>query len=172
MTDGPLTFHVHLTEADVLAAYRLHRRTAPAWRWLFRILVLAIALELVLGVWLYLNGGAWRLPLIVVVLAVAVILLDRLVIFPRRIRRIYREQRALQLPWTVAVTDRGMESRSELGEGTTPWDMVIGWTQDADMILLYQSRVLFHMIPKRVFESPAQLDDALALLRKRVRRET
>jgi hypothetical protein len=77
-------------------------------------------------------------------------------LFPRRIRRIYRQQRTLHLDYVVRWDADAMVAASENGHNVTPWRDVLRWREDAHTVLVYHSDLLFQFIPKRA-ASEAQL---------------
>ena len=144
-----------LTEHDTIKAYQL---AAPIRS--IRLAIASVGALVAIG----LIGQIYRFSLIgFVALAIGMFLLVGLlswlrwaVLLPRRIRRIYDQQLSLQDEHIVAWTQSGLQVSTEHGRMKLPWSRIRKRRQNATTILLYQSDVMFHAIPKRVL-SPEQL---------------
>lgn len=91
------------------------------------------------------------------------------VFLPLKCARIYRQQRSLRAPFQFSWDESGISMRNELGEGRLAWGDFVKFEQNAKVILLYQSDVLFNVIPKSAFTSPEQLADFMEQV-ERIRR--
>lgn len=67
--------------------------------------------------------------------------------------------------------EKGLTAKSENGEILLPWGDLSKWREDDSDILIYRSRVLGMIIPKRAFERPEQLWELQAVLAKKIERE-
>ena len=61
-----------------------------------------------------------------------------LVSFPRRVAKLYQQQKLLQQPFTVEVTQAGLETWHPNGQSKLPWEVFLKWKASRDMVLLYQ----------------------------------
>ena len=90
------------------------------------------------------------------------------VILPLNAKRIYRQQKWLQLPADIHVTGESYHVKSEFGEATLPWKGFHKWKENRHLFLVYQSDILFHMWPKRCFPSPEAADEFRAILQRQI----
>ncbi len=70
-------------------------------------------------------------------------------------RRVYDQHRSFQQEFTAEFTEEGWHSRSATGESRLPWDYFHKWISADDMVLLFESDVLMHVVPRRAFPSEA-----------------
>ena len=164
-----ITLTGQLAPDDYLAATNLHMRKR-GWKRLAWILVWSV-----LGVAAFMFGLiALREPssglpnLSVILLIFIAYLFVRTVYLPRRVRRIFSQQKNLQLPFESTVTDSGIDSTNANGKTHLPWSHVIRWKEGATVFIVYQSDLMFCIVPKRLFTHPEHLDAFRALLTEQV----
>jgi hypothetical protein len=75
------------------------------------------------------------------------------VLLPRQLSRIYRQQKLLHEELIVEISDVHLMMKSPHGQGTLPWEVFHKWKADKQMVLVYQSDVMFHIFPRRAFPS-------------------
>ena len=155
-----------LTVSDYLAAQRLHFRPKPALRWVTYALGALFAGMLVQEIIVIAKGGTlprywWMLP---AGLAYGALLF--LFVLPWRVARIFRNQPALADPTETQFSDEGLFLRSTRGQLRFKWGTLKRWKRNKNYILVYHSAVLFHIFPRRCFESPEQFEELAELLRK------
>lgn len=155
-----------LTLQDYLHAQSLHARRV----WWVQLLVVLAALPLIGGYvsvmvpdiaahgWVNLGYYLW-LP-VVIVLA---LLLYYFVALPRRVRRLFEQQKALSAPFEHEITPDGLVSSNQYGRSTRPWAHFLKWKESRDILLLYVSDLQFVLIPKR-FCTAEQLEALRAQL--------
>ena len=72
---------------------------------------------------------------------------------PRRARRVFAQQRDLQLSMTIDLDDDGVRiAQGDLNHSMTPWPDVHRWRKspgEPGLYLIYRSELIFHMIPAR-----------------------
>ncbi len=85
-------------------------------------------------------------------------------IYPRRIRKIFRQQKILHAPHSFNVADEAVFTKSDIGEAKLTWDYFQKWKEGKNLFLLYQSDVMFHIVPKRCFASPEEMAQFRKLL--------
>ena len=88
--------------------------------------------------------------------------------FPRRLNRLYEQQKLLHSEFTVEISDEHLVTRSVHGESKLPWSMFHKWKSGGDIVLLYQSDALFHVFPGRSFTSAADFESFQDILSEHV----
>ncbi len=156
-----------LTWQDYLQAQFLHARRV----WWGQLLVVIAVLSLIGG---YASAmvpdiaaqgrGVIGYYLWLPILIVAAILFYYYVQLPRRIRRIYEQQREMSSPFDHAITASGLATSNQYGHLDRPWEDFRKWKENKDLLLLYLSDVQFVLIPKR-FCTAEQLEALRTYLR-------
>lgn len=72
---------------------------------------------------------------------------------PYKAKKIFKQQKSLQIPFVVVVSNEGLHFSNEMGEVKIPWDNFLKWKENKNLFLVYHSDVLFQMLPKRLFGS-------------------
>lgn len=85
-------------------------------------------------------------------------------------RRVYRRNSRMFGIRTVSVTDAGFTSDHPLGHSETNWNMFHQFRETERIFLLYQSADLISILPKRVFATPAELEQFQALIMTKIRK--
>lgn len=98
-------------------------------------------------------------------LVLGVYLLFQFVLRPRQLARMFKQQQELSAPFELELTEEEFIFKNQFGAGHLPWSHFVRWKENQDMLLLYRSDVMFNMLPKRLFRTPAELD----YLRERLR---
>jgi hypothetical protein len=83
----------------------------------------------------------------------------------RRLSKIYKEQKALQSECTLDFDAEGIHWASEYGTSLLPWRDVFKYKNNRELILIYQSSAIYHLIPIRAFEAPSALQRFLDCLK-------
>lgn len=139
-----------LTPRDYIQAQFLHSRPRPILKWIGLFLV---GLALVVCVDGFLNlpesEAPWR-PFIIFA-ALLYFALFYGVWLPFRTRRLFSQQKALQEPYEVDISDDAFSASSSHGQTTMVWKDFHKYKTNKKIILLYQSDALFHMFPMRWF---------------------
>jgi hypothetical protein len=164
-----ITYGGQLTADDYLAANKLHMRQR-GWKrvaWIVFWVLLGVGALLFADVAIQ-DPNAGVLPLVLILLVAATQLVVRLIYLPRRVRRVYSQQRTLQLPFESVCTDSGIEWKNANAEIQTPWSHFIRWREGDDLFVVYQSDIVFNMVPKRCFAQPEQVDAFRNLLTERL----
>jgi hypothetical protein len=92
----------------------------------------------------------------------------RYVALPRRTRRLFRQQKALQRPYEMVWDADEIRRTSETGNTRIPWSDILKWREGNRMFLLYLSDVTFYIIPKRAFANETAIDEFRKLLRDKI----
>ncbi len=99
-----------------------------------------------------LLGGGMVLCWLAVILTVA------FVFTPRRARRLFRQQRALDREFSFAWTDERVVFRSDTSMSDMPWSDYHDWFETEAVFAFGLNEQLFHFAPKRAM-SAAAIDD-------------
>ncbi|AYQ42184.1 hypothetical protein BLA9940_00381 [Burkholderia aenigmatica] len=159
MSDTEILFQ--LTEEDLVHAYRLNLRRKYNWKYLlttFAIMVIAYIViffggfRVVTGAWLEWRN-VWWIAGIAAVVSIGVPLLYHLML-GRVARKIYSQQKTLHQPHTVIWRSECFIVESPTSHEEFRFADLIHWSEDRDAILLYQSALMFRLIPKRVLAEP------------------
>ncbi|MDR2220437.1 MAG: YcxB family protein [Methylobacillus sp.] len=155
---------VQLTPADYLAASRLHaRRQLCKGRNIFIWSIIVLVVLVVLVSSTATSAQFWNALLrffaIFLVIFASFYALAYAFVIPYQVRKIFREQKSLQVPYTWTWSEQGFEIQSDkYGRGTYPWSDLFNWEEDQRMLIFYHSSRLFHMLPHRALNE-AQADD-------------
>jgi YcxB-like protein len=134
-------------------------------RWIMGICVAIGGLGLGLVIFVY--TGHW-LGIFLIAASVFLLLLQ-LVIPPLVFARVYRRNSRMFGMRTVTIGDSGIVSDHQLGHTESAWNMYEKFRETQNLFLLYQSADIIGIVPKRVFASPADLEQFRALLASKVR---
>jgi hypothetical protein len=164
-----MKFKGQLEWTDYLNAQLLHMQPGKLAQTLFYGVAALVGCGLIGMLYLFVTGQleyeTTFLAAPVLVFA-AVIPLYRYVLLPRRIKKLFIQQKELSLPFELEITETGMFISNELGNGTRPWANFTQWKENEKLLLLYHSDVMFSIIPKRVFSDPQQVETVKAFLEK------
>lgn len=164
MSDTEIVFQ--LTVEDLVHAYRLNLWRRYNWKYLLKSFAIIVIVYVVLffggfrvanGAWLDWRN-IWWIAGIAAVVTIGVPLVGHLML-RRAARKIYSQQKALHQPHTVDWRSECFIVGSPTSREELRFADLIHWSEDRDVILLYQSGVMFRLIPKRVLT-----DSQVALL--------
>jgi YcxB-like protein len=79
-------------------------------------------------------------------------------------RRVYRRNSRMFGSRTITISDAGFISDSPMGRIETTWNLYEKFRETNNLFLLYQSADLIGILPKRVFATPADLQQFRSLL--------
>jgi hypothetical protein len=153
----------NITLEDYQNANRLHRR-AKGFGSILRILIY-VYFALMLGFVLFLAVRSPSLGTILPFLILVGLFIFIWAYIPRRIKKVYEQQKELRLPYTMTLDEAGFHMKNEIGESNRPWNMFVKWKEDKNLIMLYHSDVLFSMISKRYLS-----EEALRFLHEQLRK--
>jgi len=149
-----------LLAEDYVSAQYLHLRPRPIFR-IFGIIVLALFLW---AGWYSLTSGEPDVLDYIFFLAMGYLILNFAVYLPWKTRRIYRQQKALQRELTMKFDEVGVNAENENGRSRTSWEDFHKWKANDQLILLYLSDCLYHMVPKRFFTDVGDFEQLRELL--------
>ncbi len=148
-----------LTAEDYLRAQYLHMRPGRLAAAGLYILLGLVVLGILGSLYPTIAAGdpiqsmIFILPFLVIVLF---IVLYYYVLFPRRVQRIYEQQKEMSASFEHEITPEGLASSNQYGYANRPWGNFRKWRENKDLLLLYLSDVQFILLPKR-FCTPEQL---------------
>ncbi len=149
-----------LTLDDYLHAQYLHMQPSRLVATVLYILVGLLVLGILAGLVPVIAAGGFVqsmtfvLPLLVIVLF---IVLYYYVLFPRRVQRIYEQQKEMTAAFEHEITPEGLASSNKYGYANRPWGNFRKWRENKDLLLLYLSDIQFILLPKR-FCTPEQIE--------------
>lgn len=166
-----MSIHIQLTPRDYLAANLRVLRWPNLIMMLFGLGFVVFGASKILALF---GGSADKLDgLFQTVIGLMILLLfvlNRFVVIPRRVRRIFRQQKNLQRPLEFGWDRETVWSSSEIGNTKRPWSDFTKWRELKGLFLLYHSDVMFQMIPKRSFPNPDAVDEFRQLLLEKLGR--
>jgi len=153
------------TEADLIAAYRLHFFDSLGRRRAWTRIVIGAGLFALLSA-LFLQrdfsvilagiiGAIYWFGLLAIILGLNLLLL------PKRFRRIFAQQKSLHGEAHVEWTSEGISFRNVRGHTDLRWSDFVRLVEGRHTILLMQSDALFNFIPKLAL-SPEESADIMA----------
>jgi hypothetical protein len=83
---------------------------------------------------------------------------------PRRLARVFKQQKDLSAPFEMEISEQGFHIISQYGNELIPWSDLAKWSEGKDQVLLYRSDVIFHMIPKHLLAGEGDLQFLLGQL--------
>jgi hypothetical protein len=95
---------------------------------------------------------------LLILFIIALALFYRYGLLPWRVRRIFRQQRELSMPYEVEVTEAGLNVSNELGNALRPWQDFTKWKENQELLLLYHSDMMFTILPRRFFEEMGEME--------------
>ena len=120
-------------------------------------------------IYLFLIGEYGKEKIYLVFLSVLILffpILYRKVIIPNQAKKSFAQRKGMSLPFEFEFTETGFHTSNELGNSTLPWEYFTKWKENEDIIILYQSDSLIHMLPKRLFTDHQELEMVRSLLEK------
>lgn len=135
---------------DYVAAMKLHGR------WPVRRLLIGVGIGLAAAAALFVLPRAWPAVAVAGVLGGVIgwlicYALSWLFYLPWKARRLFVQQKSLHETYELAWDDEGLSMCGRLGQGRTPWDAYLKKKENEAIVLLYQSDLLFQMLPLRAF---------------------
>ena len=144
------------TERDYVAAQFLHMRPRP---------IFAIIAVVPIGLVLWAMATTTSVGLYVS----AIFLIALFTLFlPWRHRRIFREYKALSEPFTMVVSEDGLNFESEQGSGLVPWSHIVKWRFNKSLVLLYPARNVYYLVPRHCFAAQSEFEEFTRRVRERV----
>lgn len=144
---------VQLDEGDIVAASRAHFRlqlTHPGSLIVGGLLILVLGAAIIFDI----AGGRFD-PFPPGALALAALMIALLWFWtvPRTARRAYRQQAGLRYPASYEWDEHQLRLGSKVGESRLAWDDIFAWHATPDLVMIYLSGNLYHLVPARAFAS-------------------
>ncbi|MGH8274673.1 MAG: YcxB family protein [Gammaproteobacteria bacterium] len=92
----------------------------------------------------------------------------RLVAVPKIAQKRFKQQKSLQRPYTLSWDDDTFTLQSETGISNTPWTDFLMWRESENLFVVYFTRGLFRIIPKRFFGEPDSASKFGQLLHEKI----
>lgn len=92
------------------------------------------------------------------ILWLATLLIGIFALMPRRSRRLFRQQRALDRVFSLTWTDERLAFKSDTSMSDMSWSDYHGWFETKDVFAFGLNEQLYHFAPKRAM-SVAMIDD-------------
>lgn len=153
------------TLADFKAAQGLHRRQGRLTTWAMALAMGSLGAVTLSGLLLALMGQLPWMGALFPALLLGFWALFHFVLLPRQLVRLFTQQKELSIPFQIEVSDEAFDFRNQYGSSHIPWEDFTKWKGDDAMLLLYRSDMLFHMIPRRLFQQPDDEAYLMAQLR-------
>jgi YcxB-like protein len=82
----------------------------------------------------------------------------------RQAKKIFKQQKSLQVPYECRITDETCFQKSEFGEARMAWSDFHKWKANDKLVLVYSSDRLFYMVPRRFFTSVEEYEQFKSVL--------
>ncbi|MBN2499456.1 MAG: YcxB family protein [Anaerolineales bacterium] len=157
-----MKIQVQIELQDYLNAQKLHMRKSNLP---FALLGIALFFFVLLNLtmMLFYGTGEYTTYMLIVLIPAGAVLLFRYVLLPRRIRKIFAQQKELHAPIEMELTADALLTSSQYGQAERPWSIFVRWNEDDNVLVIYHSDAMFTILPKRYF-SPEQIEEAKAYL--------
>ena len=157
-----MEFEVAITLDDYRKASLLHTKLTPMLTYIFAAVFLVLV---ILGIATFERDTAISILFFMAALVFIVPrALIRHIFLPEMALRAYSEQKTLHVPYLYRASDDGLTVSSKYGESRLPWDHLMKWRADSQLLLLYHTRSHFFIIPKRAFASESEVGRLLDTL--------
>jgi len=155
---------IQLTPEDYAQSCYVHMRPRPIFKWAgYFVLSLAVIAAVISLYFAFADREGFFIPVFLVAMLAYLAFLF-LFIQPKRVRKIFRQQKIMQSPYSFTVTDEAVITKSDVGDTKLTWDYFVKWKEGKNLFMMYQSDVLYHMVPKRCFASPEEMTQFRQLL--------
>jgi hypothetical protein len=156
--------HYQLTLTDYREAWEPHfakrRGRLPLWV----VAVFALVMAILLSARSDLFGALFSGWLSGFFTAMAVLLLFASFLQSRNVATVWTGNPFLARPQTATATPDAFELQTEYSHNRIFWQAYTRWDETTNLFLLYLSEPTFHVVPKRAFTTPEQLNQFRALL--------
>jgi hypothetical protein len=163
-----MKFTLKLTADDYIAARWLSIKPRSMLLYLTYTVVAVYLLSLLADFISIIQGRALETRFWIKLAVGAYLSVSFLIIMPARIRRIFRQQKNLQVESIVEFTETHMLAQSEHGTMNMKWSDFLKWRRNDKMILIYQSEVLMHMLPLRCLSDGTSHTDLIRFLDSKI----
>ena len=163
-----INLNIQLTPEDYIQAIFVHMRPRPVLKWAgYSVLSLAAIVIVISFYFAFADRKGFFIPIFLIAMLAYLAFLF-LYIQPRRVRKIFWQQKALQIPYSYSVANEAMVVKSDISDEKLPWDYFIKWKEGKKLFVIYHSDVMFRMFPKRCFTSPEEMTQFRQLLQTKL----
>lgn len=166
---GPIVVRFTMTKAEYLAAFRQHLFRSKQTLFMGAFLLLWICLPLISYVGYVGTGITHRYSASEFVLPAVGLLLLALVFgwspiaAYRKTNPAFRDQEQ-----EFRFTDAGAEFRTGISEAKLDWQVWLRYKETPQFFMLFPGSTVMHILPKRAFASPEDLESLRVMLRTRI----
>ncbi|SRR5258708_7011992 len=160
--------NIQLTEDDYVKANFLQMRPRPTFKWAGYFILLLAVIALGFSGFDAVVHQKQLIPFICLAASLAWMAVVFGVTYPKRLKKIFQQQKLLHKPFSFTITDEAILSKAEHGQANLSWDIFRKWKESKELFLLYQSDILFHIVPKRSFASEEDLVQFRKLLIEKI----
>lgn len=152
--------HFALSEADVVCAQKDFWRGSASWQvflkitaWLWLVYAALVAL-----VYFIIDDGidilyaSLSVSAAAPIIAMCCFIVGR-IITPISARKNYRQQKGLQSPATISWDQDHILIKNDYGQSNLPWNAYCAWLCSEDNIIIYQSDILYNILPAEYFSA-------------------
>lgn len=145
-----MKLHCQIEVSDYVQAQYLHLRPRPLIKWLGIFLIVLFVLVTLQQIIIPQGGRITILPYILIAVGFYLVIIYGIWL-PYRTKKIYKQQKTLQEPFESEISSDEFISTNSLGTARLRWKDFHKYKVGKDMILVYQSDLMFHMFPRRWF---------------------
>ena len=141
-----------VSEQDIRNAYQLHYSRYPLRKFMI-LTVAATVIGLIVAKLSGANGMGQALAVIggtllwAIFILLVIIGLNRFILIARIARKVHTQQADFHHPLRYQWDDESIEVQQTHGRWRRIWSEYVGWRCDDKTLLLYQSDILFNLIP-------------------------
>ena len=141
-----MEFTINLTWQDYMEANLLLSNSKKSVRW---IIIFIVVITTIIGIREIVKTGEFNSIIVFPIVFIPAFYLERKIFFPKRVKKIYQQQKSLQVPTTVIISENEIKLNNELGNEVIPWTNFIKWMENDKVLLLFHSDIVFNFFPKR-----------------------
>ena len=157
---------------DYLHALRLHMQPRPWLKIIGYILITFFVIAFAFIIFGFLKNKSDLSTVFVISFCFLYLLAWYSIYVPYKAKKVYRQQKSLQLPFEVMVTKEGLNCSNEIGKSNIPWGNFLKWKENNNLFLIYYSDVLFQMLPKRLFNNLDDINAFRSVLSSNIKRQS
>jgi hypothetical protein len=159
-----MKYALKISYEDYKAAQQLHMKPRRGFRIVLYPLLVLFALTAICVTINFVKGNCASRSFYILMGCIAYLFFVFAILFPSKWKRIFNQQKFFELTFDYEFTESALCSASELGHVSLPWAKFHKWKENKKMFIVYQSDVLFHLIPKRIFKTEEEISRLRAIL--------
>lgn len=154
-----------ISSDDYLAAQRLHQGTK---RWIYVAVVIFVTTLLSFRIGISADGRInWLVVVIPIIMITAGMVYGTTIGEKRKLALRYKEHKALQNDVQMDFDAVGICWNSVRGTFTLPWNDIYKVKESPELIVVFQTSTLMHVVPKRAFTDQVLLEQFVHYLKMR-----